>query len=121
MTASPPFRADHVGSLLRPPELLVARDDFAHERITAEALRVAEDQAVADVVRFQEDLGLQAVTDGEFRRTQWNVDFLSAFDNTRLSPGKVAVAFHTEQGDLERTPLGVTVTGKSRPHSADFR
>ena len=65
---TPPFRADHVGSLLRPPEVLRAREDAAAGRITAEELRAVEDRAIADVVRMQEDVGLQSATDGEFRR-----------------------------------------------------
>ena len=64
----PPFRADHVGSLLRPPELTRARDEHAAGRISAEELRAIEDEAIRDVVRMQEEVGLQSVTDGEFRR-----------------------------------------------------
>ncbi|HZU17803.1 MAG TPA: 5-methyltetrahydropteroyltriglutamate--homocysteine S-methyltransferase [Candidatus Dormibacteraeota bacterium] len=72
----PPFRADHVGSLLRPPELLAARAEFEADRIPADALREVEDRAVREVVRRQEELGLRSVTDGEFRRTTWYLDFI---------------------------------------------
>jgi 5-methyltetrahydropteroyltriglutamate--homocysteine methyltransferase len=65
--ATPPFRADHVGSLLRPPELLVARDEFAAGIIDAAQLAAVEDTAIADAVRLQENVGLQSATDGEFR------------------------------------------------------
>src|SRR6266536_3312113 len=73
---TPPFRADHVGSLLRPPELLRARDDFAAGRITAEELRAVEDRAIASIVQMQRDVGLQSATDGEFRRATWHMDFI---------------------------------------------
>jgi 5-methyltetrahydropteroyltriglutamate--homocysteine methyltransferase len=66
---TPPFRADHVGSFLRPKSLLDARERKARGEITAEALRAVEDRAIAEVVKMQEDAGLQSVTDGEFRRT----------------------------------------------------
>jgi len=73
---TPPFRADHVGSLLRPPELLRAREGFAEGRVSAGELREAEDAAIRDVVRMQEDVGLRAATDGEFRRASWHIDFI---------------------------------------------
>ena len=72
---TPPFRADHVGSLLRPKELLAARDDHAAGRITPEQLRDIEDAAIRKVVKLQEDIGLQGVTDGEYRRIDWFMDF----------------------------------------------
>src|ERR1700722_16230871 len=76
--ATPPFRADHVGSYLRPAALHAARAAFAAGEIDAAALAAAEDEAIRDVVRLQEDAGLQAATDGEFRREQWHADFLYA-------------------------------------------
>jgi 5-methyltetrahydropteroyltriglutamate--homocysteine methyltransferase len=79
----PPFRADHVGSLLRPDRLLDARADFAAGRITATDLRAVEDEAIAGAVRMQQEAGLQPVTDGEFRRASWHMDFI--YD--RVHPG----------------------------------
>ena len=73
---TPPFRADHVGSLLRPPELLAARERFGRGEISAEELRRHEDDAIRDVVRMQEDVGLRSATDGEFRRSSWHMDFI---------------------------------------------
>ena len=73
---SPPFRADHVGSLLRPANLLGARKEFADGTIDADALREVEDAAIRDAVALQEDLGFQSATDGEFRRTSWHMDFI---------------------------------------------
>jgi methionine synthase II (cobalamin-independent) len=72
----PPFRADHVGSLLRPPDLLRARDDDAAGRISDEELRAAEDTAIREVVRRQQEVGLASATDGELRRESWHMDFI---------------------------------------------
>jgi 5-methyltetrahydropteroyltriglutamate--homocysteine methyltransferase len=80
---SPPFRADHVGSLLRPPGLLRAREDREAGRITQDQLREVEDQAVLDIVRLQEEAGLQAATDGEFRRGEWHSDFVHRLGGIR--------------------------------------
>ncbi len=113
---APPFRADHVGSLLRPPYLLAAREQRKRNEIPAAELTRLEDQAIREVVKLQEEIGLRAVTDGEFRRTLWHVDFLSSFANVAVVPGKLKVRFHTNEGDIERTPSGLAVTGKlSRP------
>ena len=73
---SPPFRADHVGSLLRPQELLQAREDFAAERISKDDLRRVEDESIRKIVGMQEEVGLQSATDGECRRTSWHMDFI---------------------------------------------
>jgi methionine synthase II (cobalamin-independent) len=106
---TPPFRADHVGSLLRPPELLRAREDAAAGRIDAEALRAAEDEAIRGAVRLQRDVGLEAVTDGEFRRTSWHMDFIYGLDGISTADDKVRVSFHNEQGDLEFTAAALHV------------
>src|SRR5205823_10290854 len=74
--SGPPFRADHVGSLLRPPELLRARAESQAGRLSAAELRAAEDKAIGDAARMQAELGLRGVTDGEFRRGSWHMDFL---------------------------------------------
>jgi methionine synthase II (cobalamin-independent) len=100
----PPFRADHVGSLLRPPELLQARDDFAAGRIDADALRAAEEAAIRDAVRMQEQVGLQSATDGEFRRASWHMDFIYSLGGVVQSEERLAVHFHGEQGDIDFTP-----------------
>jgi 5-methyltetrahydropteroyltriglutamate--homocysteine methyltransferase len=113
----PPFRADHVGSLLRPPELLAAREQYRTGALTAARLKQLEDNAILEVVHRQEDLGLKAVTDGEFRRTLWHIDFLKQFANVEVTRSPVKVSFHTELGDTERAPSALKVTGKlARPH-----
>jgi 5-methyltetrahydropteroyltriglutamate--homocysteine methyltransferase len=109
---SPPFRADHVGSLLRPARLLAARDDFAAGTIDAAALRAIEDDAIRAAVRRQEDLGLQSVTDGEFRRASWHMDFIYQLDGISKEAGHIAVKFHNPDGDIEFTPAAMHVNGK---------
>ncbi len=76
LRTTPPFRADHVGSFLRPKYLLDAREQKARGEITAEQLRAVEDRAITEIVKFQQDVGLQSITDGEFRRTYFHIDFL---------------------------------------------
>ncbi|PVZ10793.1 5-methyltetrahydropteroyltriglutamate--homocysteine S-methyltransferase [Actinomycetospora cinnamomea] len=105
-----PFRADHVGSLLRPPALRQARDDHAAGRLSDADLRAAEDEAIRDVVALQESVGLQAATDGEFRRTSWHMDFLYQLDGVRPSQdSSVQVAFHNASGDLSFTSKAMVI------------
>jgi 5-methyltetrahydropteroyltriglutamate--homocysteine methyltransferase len=105
----PPFRADHVGSLLRPPELLQAREEFAESRISADELRGIEDNAIEDAVRMQEEVGLRSATDGEFRRASWHMDFIYQLDGIDQADEQVKVEFHNEQGDLEFTAAALSV------------
>jgi 5-methyltetrahydropteroyltriglutamate--homocysteine methyltransferase len=115
----PPFRADQVGSLLRPEGLAAARTQWKAGALSAEALRETEDRAVREAVQRQQDIGLQAVTDGEFRRDWWHLDFLGQLDGVQLqaNPGpKFQIA-----GQSEQPPIA-TVTGRvgcSRPIMAD--
>jgi 5-methyltetrahydropteroyltriglutamate--homocysteine methyltransferase len=95
--AKPFFRADQVGSLLRPPELIAAREAHGQGRITAAQLRAAEDRAIADVVRRQEDCGFQVVVDGEFRRENWWIDFVRRLSGVSIEEGSVAQAFVAPQ------------------------
>jgi len=112
MRTTPPFRADHVGSLLRPASVLAARDDFAAGQITAERLRAAEDAAIADVVAMQQNAGLQTATDGEFRRASWHMDFIYQIGGIGKAPGNLAVKFHNPSGDIEFTPAALHVGSK---------
>jgi 5-methyltetrahydropteroyltriglutamate--homocysteine methyltransferase len=106
---SPPFRADHVGSLLRPPRLHQARDDFAAGKMTAEDLRAVEDEAIAEAVRMQEQVGLQSATDGEFRRATWHMDFIYQLGGVSKAPGNLAVKFTNPSGTIEWTPAALHV------------
>jgi 5-methyltetrahydropteroyltriglutamate--homocysteine methyltransferase len=112
MRTTPPFRADHVGSLLRPPHLLAARDDFAAGRIDAAKLREIEDAAIAEVVARQEEAGLQTATDGEFRRASWHMDFIYQLGGIGKAPGNLAVKFRNPSGTIEFTPAALHVGSK---------
>ena len=111
--SAPPFRADHVGSFLRPPELLDARQRFKDGAITREALRADEDRAIRDIVRMQEDIGLEGITDGEFRRTYFHIDFLEQLDGVETRGGLTA-HFHSAKGEVDFAPPVLHVTGKVR-------
>src|SRR5438477_1230383 len=113
LRTAPPFRADHVGSFLRPPELLAARDRFSKGQITRAALREAEDDAIRDVVRFQEEAGLTGITDGEFRRTYFHIDFLEQLEGVETKGG-ISVAFHSAAGNVDFAPPVMHVTTKLR-------
>jgi len=108
----PPFRADHVGSLLRPPALLRAREDAAAGRVTPDELHTVVDEAIAEAIRMQQEVGLQGVTDGEFRRGSWHMDFIYALDGISTADDKVRVSFHNEQGDIEFMAAAAHVDGK---------
>jgi len=109
---SPPFRADHVGSLLRPPALLRAREDHAGGRLSAAELRVVEDAAVRDAVRMQEEIGLRSATDGELRRASWHMDFIYQIDGvTAARDANLRSVFHNAGGTIEFTPAKAMVSG----------
>src|SRR5215475_5445682 len=95
---TPPFRADHLGSLLRPPELMAARSDCEAGTIAAKQLRAVEDQAIRDAVKLQRDVGLQTATDGEFRRATWHMDFIYQIGGIEQAPGDLKVQFRNEEG-----------------------
>jgi 5-methyltetrahydropteroyltriglutamate--homocysteine methyltransferase len=111
---TPPFRADHVGSLLRPPKLLQAREDFAAGRIPAAELRNVEDDAIREVVRMQRDVGLQSATDGEFRRTSWHMDYIYQLGGIGKADENLTVKFYNERGELEFTSAALRVHDKVR-------
>ena len=106
--ARPPFRADHVGSLLRPAKLKDARDRHLRGEMSAPALAEVEDREIADVVRKQEEVGLKSITDGEFRRASWNYDFLERLDGVESYVGERKIKF---QGPQPRAIL-LRVIGK---------
>ncbi|MEA2986643.1 MAG: 5-methyltetrahydropteroyltriglutamate--homocysteine methyltransferase, partial [Alphaproteobacteria bacterium] len=85
--SKPPFRADHVGSLLRPSHLIEAREKHKKGEITAADLKALEDKEVRAAVKLQEDAGLQSITDGDYRRGHWWMDFVSAIDGAAVEGG----------------------------------
>jgi 5-methyltetrahydropteroyltriglutamate--homocysteine methyltransferase len=109
---SPPFRADHVGSLLRPQRLLDARDDHAAGGIDDDELHAVEDEAIREIVRMQEEVGLQSATDGEFRRASWHMDFIYQLDGITKEAGHISVKFHNPDGEIEFTPAALHVNGE---------
>src|SRR5580698_5980938 len=109
---SPPFRADHVGSFLRPPELLEARKAFTEKRIDADELKGIEDGAIRDVVALQEELGFQAATDGEFRRTSWHMDFIYQLGGITRTDEQLQVAFMNNEGTTSFTSAALRVNDR---------
>jgi len=105
---TPPFRADHVGSLLRPPALREARARYAKSVISPAELRAVENSEIDDIIRKQEEVGLEAITDGEFRRSWWHLDFLWGLDGVERHVMDSGIAF---SGVTTRNE-GVSVTGK---------
>lgn len=116
----PPFRADHVGSLLRPASLLAARADRAAGRISASDLRSIEDDAIRAVVGMQREVGLQSATDGEFRRTSWHMDFIYRLGGISQSDDRIKVQFRNAAGDIEFTAAALQVDGPVRLRETIF-
>jgi 5-methyltetrahydropteroyltriglutamate--homocysteine methyltransferase len=114
MSSTPPFRADHVGSFLRPKALLDAREAYRDGTLDAAGLRAVEDEAIRGVVRFQEDLGLKGITDGEFRRTFFHTDFLLQLDGIEEQGGMEVRFKHAAGKDVNYAPPKMVVSGKIR-------
>jgi methionine synthase II (cobalamin-independent) len=119
--ARPPFRADHVGSLLRPSRLMQARADHAEGRIDAEELRGIEDDAIREAVALQRDAGLQSATDGEFRRASWHMDFIYQLGGVSQVEGeRIHVKFRNEEGEYDFSPPAMRVDGPVRIEETIF-
>ncbi len=118
--AEPPFRADHVGSLLRPSALLQARAEHAAGSLDSAGLRAAEDAAIRDVVAQQEGLGLRAATDGEFRRTSWHMDFIYRLGGISRTDDLIRVRMRNAGGEGDFTTAGLAIDGKVRLESPIF-
>lgn len=116
---TPPFRADHVGSFLRPKYLLDAREEFfVKKTINAEQLRAVEDKAIAEIVKFQQDVGLKSITDGEFRRTYFHLDFLEQLGGVITEAGQLSV--QNADGTVSLAPPVIKVVDKVR-HVKDIQ
>jgi 5-methyltetrahydropteroyltriglutamate--homocysteine methyltransferase len=114
---TPPFRADHVGSFLRPKRLLDAREKKANGEISAAELRRVEDECITEIVRFQEDVGLKSITDGEFRRTYFHIDFLEQLGGVKTD---IPVTIIRPDGSEELAPPVMKVIDKVR-HVKDIQ
>ncbi len=109
----PPYRADHVGSLLRPRALLDARAKHAAGNISAEELRAVEDDAIREAVAMQREVGLQSATDGEFRRASWHMDFIYRLGGiTQVEGESLHVQFRNAEDTWEYAPPAMRVAGK---------
>src|SRR6202166_2650210 len=112
----PPFRADHVGSLIRPDVLIKAREAAEKGEITPAELTRIQHEAVRGVVRMQEDIGLRLATDGEYNRFSWQRDFLLKIGNVKPLASKLTVRFHSAARTRDHAPPSLQVAGKlSRP------
>ncbi len=112
----PPFRADHVGSLLRPNELAKKRQEWRDERIPLEVLRDLEDEHISKAIKLQEEIGLKAITEGKFRRDYWHLDFLSGFKGINLNQETYGHSF--SGGDTVAT---FSIDEKIGHHSGSMR
>jgi methionine synthase II (cobalamin-independent) len=110
--SGPPFRADHVGSLLRPKALLAAREEHQKDWITAATLRECEDDCIKKAVQMQAELGLKGVTDGEFRRGSWHMDFLYQIGGVEKTDRVLHIVFKNQAGTIEFSPAAHRVAGK---------
>jgi 5-methyltetrahydropteroyltriglutamate--homocysteine methyltransferase len=118
----PPFRADHVGSLLRPAALKAAREKAKRGELSREQLKAVEDRCIREAVAMQEAAGLESITDGEFRRAFWHVDFLTGFEGIVATQGQYALKFHGEGGAESETRSMMVVNAKvkrTRPVAVD--
>jgi 5-methyltetrahydropteroyltriglutamate--homocysteine methyltransferase len=104
----PPFRADHVGSLLRPAVLKEARAQHERGEIAAAALTAVEDKAIQEIVKRQAEIGLRSATDGELRRAMWHFDFLEKLDGVESFRSDHGIAF---KGGIETKAKGLRVVG----------
>ncbi len=116
----PPFRADHVGSLLRPRDLLDARADFAAGRASRAHLTAIEDEAIRRSVKMQEDIGLECVTDGEFRRASWHTDFFQQLGGVETRSEKVSVPFRNRDGMAEHEIQALALNSRLRLEQTIF-
>ena len=108
----PPFRADQVGSLIRPDNVRAARKSFEAGQLSEAELTQIQQAAIPGIVKLQEELGFKGVTDGEYNRGGWQRDFLLSFENVELVPSKVPVRFHNSEGVVLQQPPTMAITGK---------
>ena len=115
-----PFRVDHVGSFLRPKELVEAREKFANGEITREELTVVENKTIQEIVKKQIAAGLQGVTDGEFRRAYWHLDFFWGFNGVEYVVGERGYLFHGIETKADTAVLKAPINGKNHPFVKHF-
>lgn len=121
MSKQGPFRFDIVGSFLRPIELKNAREAFAQGNISTEELQKVEDAAITELIAKQKEVGLSAITDGEFRRSSWHLDFMWAFDGIGHKKTNKGIPFHGEPALIDDTYLVGKVSAKNHPFVEHFK
>ena len=118
---NPPFRAEHVGSLIRPAALIEAREKADKGEMSDDELKRIQHAAIREAVHLQEELGLKLVTDGEYNRRSWHRDFMLKFRNVRMMPSKLSVRFHSANGARLHSPPTMQVIGRlARPDGGIF-
>ena len=118
---NPPFRAEHVGSLIRPATLIEAREKADKVEMSDEEIKRIQHAAIREAVHLQEELGLKLVTDGEYNRRSWHRDFMLKFRNVRMMPSKLSVRFHSANGARLHSPPTMQVIGRlARPDGGIF-
>ena len=121
MRTKPPFRADHVGSILRTEPLRAAREKFYNGRLSAAALTEIENQEIRKIVAKQEEIGLEVVTDGEFRRSWWHMDFLDGLDGVEVVEADQGIQFTGVQTKSRAPRVMGKLGSKRHPHIDHFR
>lgn len=116
-----PFRYDVVGSFLRPAKLKEARADFEQGKITADELKAVEDKAIIDLVEKQKKAGLKVITDGEFRRATWHLDFMWGFNGVEHKKTEKGVQFHGEPALIDDTWLSDKITVDNHPFVEHYK
>ena len=119
--ANTPFKFDHVGSFLRPESLKKARRDYEAGNITAEELKSVEDKAITELIKKEKEVGLHAITDGEFRRATWHLDFMWAFEGVGHCKTETGLPFHGEDAMIDDTYLTGKVVYKTHPFIEHFK
>lgn len=116
-----PFRVDHVGSYLRPKELIEAREKFNNGDITREELTSVEDKLIKELVSKQKEIGLKGITDGEFRRAYWHLDFFWGLNGVEHTQAKTGYQFHDETTKPDSASLSGKITGENHPFVEHFK
>ena len=121
MSKNTPFRYDYVGSFLRPETLKRARRDFEEGKISKEELTKVEDAAILDLVEKQKKAGYHVITDGEFRRATWHLDFMWGFNGVGHEPTKTGLPFHGEAAMIDDTYLTGKISVDQHPFVEHFK
>lgn len=121
LRTKPPFRADHVGSILRTPALKDARAKREKNEITTSELGAIEDREIAKIINKQEEIGLEAITDGEFRRSWWHYDFFGMLDGVEIKESDHGIQFQGIQTKMRVLRVTAKINFSSHPMIEHFK